>query len=72
MKQKCSECGETHEVCPECESRFFTPNDAPNEPPVERFIHDTETGGSMTIREICWECGYSRTREITVNDINEN
>lgn len=72
MKQQCSECGETHEVCPECESRMFTPQERHGTPDVRRFLMDANDGETQEYKDVCWECGYTRYYEVTVDEIHDN
>lgn len=70
MQVECDECGTTHEVCPECGSGFFTPNEGndSNTRSVEGFARGTEQGETrtMTMWDYCWDCSYRKEYEVTV------
>lgn len=69
MRKRCLKCGESHEVCPECESPKFTPQERHGTPGVKRFVLDASDGETQEYVDVCWECGYSRNYSVTVEEL---
>lgn len=76
MKQKCDECGERHEVCPECGSRSFTPHEADDTnrqltTPITQWARTAADGATMRFTDVCWDCGHEDPRKLTLETLDE-
>jgi len=65
---RCSECGEAQYICPECGGSKVMPNEDLQTPSVQQWVTElTEPGEhTLTIEDVCWECGWSQEKTITV------
>jgi len=68
--KKCGECGENHDVCPDCGSHMVTPLE-PQKPlrattNVNTFVMEADDGDSAKFTNICWDCGWQETRTVTI------
>lgn len=78
-KERCSECGERHRVCPECGSRKVTIDASRGQehasgigsPEVGKLAYYAAGGASVTFSMACWDCGWgeARTVHVTVDDV---
>lgn len=72
--ESCPECGHTNVTCPDCGSTHVTPLEPVEGRPddIRAQIVEADDGWERVYQDVCWECGWTQTKRVTVEVVDED